>query len=202
MQFPQEEKWLQISDRYEELWNMPNCVGSIDGKHVRIRKPNNSGSSYRNYKHFLSVVLLACADADGLFAMISVGDLGRNSEGAVLKTSPMYKVVNEGTNFPPPRPLPTEEDKPYFPFYFVADEAFPLSRHVTRLFPERTLIKERRVFNCRLSGARKSVECGLGSYVQNLKFWTQQSTVILKLRITLLSVFVFFITLSESKKEN
>jgi hypothetical protein len=32
MQFPQEEKWLHISDRYEELWDMPNCVGSIDGK--------------------------------------------------------------------------------------------------------------------------------------------------------------------------
>jgi hypothetical protein len=80
---------------------MPNCVGSIDGKHVRIRKPNNSGSSYMNYKHCLSVVLLACVDADGLFTMISVGDLGRNSDGAVLETSPMYKVVNEGTNFPP-----------------------------------------------------------------------------------------------------
>jgi hypothetical protein len=46
--------------------------------------------------------------------MISAGDLGRNSDGAVLKTSPMYKVVNEGTNFPPPHPLPTEEDKRIF----------------------------------------------------------------------------------------
>jgi hypothetical protein len=74
----------------------------------------------------------------------------------------MYKFVNEGTNSPPHRPLPTEEDKPNFPFYFVADEAFPLSRHMMRPFPKRTLTKERRVFNHRLSRARKSVECASG----------------------------------------
>lgn len=27
---PSQEKWLQISDRFFELWNIPNCVGAID----------------------------------------------------------------------------------------------------------------------------------------------------------------------------
>ena len=29
-----EEEWLLVSKKYEELWNFPNCVGAIDGKHV------------------------------------------------------------------------------------------------------------------------------------------------------------------------
>lgn len=36
---PSEEKWLQISDRFFGLWNIPNCVNSahIDDKHFRIK---------------------------------------------------------------------------------------------------------------------------------------------------------------------
>ena len=29
-----EEEWLSVSKDCEELWNFPNCVGAIDGKHV------------------------------------------------------------------------------------------------------------------------------------------------------------------------
>ena len=36
MPMPSENMWIQIAKRYEELWNMPNCIGSIDGKHICI----------------------------------------------------------------------------------------------------------------------------------------------------------------------
>jgi len=33
-------------------WNFPNCILAIDGKHIRVRSPDNSGSLFHNYKDF------------------------------------------------------------------------------------------------------------------------------------------------------
>lgn len=59
-----EEKWLEITNEFYERTNFPNCIGAIDGKHIRIVMPPNSGSDYYNYKGYFSVVLMAVADAD------------------------------------------------------------------------------------------------------------------------------------------
>jgi hypothetical protein len=36
----------EIADEFETQWNFPNCVGAIDGKHVRIRCPQSYGSHF------------------------------------------------------------------------------------------------------------------------------------------------------------
>jgi hypothetical protein len=67
MAIPSTEKWKDISNRFYELWNIPNCLGAMDGKHIRIQKLPNSGSTNYNYKGYHSIILLAVCDADGLF---------------------------------------------------------------------------------------------------------------------------------------
>ena len=58
------EKWLEISRKFEQRWNYPHALGAIDGKHVKIVKPNNGGSYFYNYKHMHSIILLATASPE------------------------------------------------------------------------------------------------------------------------------------------
>ena len=82
MQVPNREQWKATAERFESLWNLSNCIGAIDGKHVRIEKFPNSDSSNFNYKSFYSTVLLACCDADGLFAITETGYAEDTAMGA------------------------------------------------------------------------------------------------------------------------
>lgn len=103
-------------------------------------------------------------DADGLFICIDVGELGRNSDGRVLKESGFGKIFEQGNlNLPEPSPLPGEEMN--FPFYFVGDEAYSLSKNFMKPYARNQLTNERRILNNRLSRGRTSVECAFGMLV-------------------------------------
>ena len=67
------EKWLSVANEFEVKWQFLNCVGAIDGKHVPLINPFNSGSTYFSYKSFFSIVLLALVDADYEFLYVSIG---------------------------------------------------------------------------------------------------------------------------------
>ncbi|KAF0756214.1 DDE Tnp4 domain-containing protein [Aphis craccivora] len=58
---------------FETTWNYPNCIGSMDGKHVVLQSPMNSGTEYFNYKSCFSIVLFALVDADYNFLFVDIG---------------------------------------------------------------------------------------------------------------------------------
>ncbi|KAJ4428191.1 hypothetical protein ANN_24206 [Periplaneta americana] len=84
---PSTEIWVDIAQRFYTQWNLPNCTGSIDGKHIRVKAPSNSGSAFVNYKGFFSIVLLAVADGDGLFVTVDIGEYARNRDGRAFQCS-------------------------------------------------------------------------------------------------------------------
>ena len=43
-----DQDWMSVAQEFLEKWNFNNCLGAIDGKHVLIRPPPNSGSYYFN----------------------------------------------------------------------------------------------------------------------------------------------------------
>lgn len=46
MPVPTKEEFKRISNEFWVKWNFPNITGAIDGKHIRLRAPPNSGSLF------------------------------------------------------------------------------------------------------------------------------------------------------------
>ena len=59
----------------------------VDGKHVHVRAPDNTGSMYFNYKKSFSINLMAIADADYKFLMVDIGQMGSVSDGGVWEST-------------------------------------------------------------------------------------------------------------------
>lgn len=159
---PKQEDWLKIADTFLNVTNFPNCIGAIDGKHIRIVKPAHSGTLYYNYKHFFSTVLLAVCDANYCFTAVDIGDYGKNSDSSIFKNSTFYrKLFKKELNIPENTLLP-QSNGSKFPFVIVGDEAFGLSQNVMRPYGGRHLSTKKKVFNYRLSRARRFIECTFG----------------------------------------
>ncbi len=161
--------WKRISDKFSSRWNFHHCLGAIDGKHVALRCPKNSGSDYWNYKHFHSIVLLALVDADYKFIWVSVGARGSSSDAGLFDNCDFKTALEDGTiNFPQPDPLPGD-DQP-MPYFIIGDDAFPLRTWLMKPYSKRTMPDEERIFNYRVCRARRIVENGFGILANRYQF--------------------------------
>lgn len=96
MQYPTEERWLQIAQDFEDRWNFPNCVGALDGKHCILEKPPKSGSLYFSYKKQFSVVLLGMVDANYRFVCVDIGSRGGASDSGVFSDATFGEMILNG----------------------------------------------------------------------------------------------------------
>ncbi|XP_046862206.1 protein ALP1-like [Xenia sp. Carnegie-2017] len=161
----QPSDWKKISEGFAYTWNFPNCIGALDGKHNAIQALRNSGSLYFNYKKHFSLVLMALCDSQYKFIFVDIGEAGRWSDGGVFANSQFGSAfLNGEMHLPADEPLPgTNESLPYT---VVADEAFPLKTWMMQPYPGRVLdCLQKRVFNYRLSRARRTIENTFGIMV-------------------------------------
>nr|CAI5827338.1 unnamed protein product [Callosobruchus analis] len=155
MPFPTTEMLEKSANDYENLWNFPNYVASIDGKHVRIKCPKKTGSKYYNYKGFFSVVLQALVDAHYKFLSVDVGAYGRQSDSGVFSESNLFQHIQ----------IPGSTMT--LPYVILGDQGYPLKKYLLRPYPTGTAERPREteIYNYRLSRARRTVECAFGILV-------------------------------------
>lgn len=161
MPLPTKSAFKNIAKNFYETWNFPNVIGTIDGKHVRVRCPQNTGSMFFNYKKYFSVVLQAVVDANYQFIAIDVGGYGKQSDGGTFQASDFYKFLNSrNIEIPEPECLPGTDVKA--PYVFLGDEAYPLLPYLLKPYSGKNLPFDEENYNNRLSRARKTVECAFG----------------------------------------
>lgn len=156
---------MEIQKNFETKWNFPLCCGAIDGKHVAIKRPPGSCSEFYNYKGGYSVILLALVDADCKFLYIDVGTNGRANDASVFRMSSLKSAIdNSKLNFP--------ND-----YFILGDDAFPLSPNLMKPFSKRNLTLLERIFNYRLSRARRVVENAFGIMTARFRIFGKEIEV-------------------------
>ena len=186
LKLPTRQEWTQIADGFYYKWHFPNCIGALDGKHVKLISPPNSGTLFFNHKCDFSTVLLALVDADYKFRIVDIGEYGSNSDSGIFRHSKFGKRFMENRiDLPEDRPLPNHIGVKA-PFVIVADAAFPSLINLLRPFPganRYALPPDRNHFNERLSRARRIVENAFG--IMQSRFRVYQRTLNVSPEVTM-----------------
>lgn len=165
------EEWKQVASDFNSYWNFPMCIGAMDGKRFLLRKPQNTGSEFYDYKGHHSMIMLALVDAHYRFLYVDVGAQGRASDAGVGERCKLREYLEkEMLQVPPPDTLPYADNK--VP-YVIGDDAFPLKRYLMKPYPGQNLSTEQRMYNYRVSQARRVSENAFGIIVAKFRVFQQ-----------------------------
>ncbi|CAN7992083.1 unnamed protein product, partial [Ixodes hexagonus] len=163
-----EAEWMAKVEDFKLLWQFPNCVAAIDGKHVQIVKPARSGSLYYNYKKTFSVVLFALTDARYNFMYVDASSYGSASDGGVWARTALGKQIASG-NAHLPKAVALPNSQRQLPAVIVGDDAFPLNEHLMKPHSKNNLTTEEVTFNERLSRSRRVMENSFGQLANRFR---------------------------------
>lgn len=170
---PSEKEWKSYAEGFWRRWNMPNCVGAVDGKYITLECPPNSGSSFFNYKKHYSIVLMAVANHVYRFTLVDVGAYGGNSDGGIFNESLIGEnLKKENLNLPKGTfNLPGSHYRT--PVFLLADDAFAISTRIMKPYTGNNLNEQQKICNYRFSRARRTVESAFGIFSNRWRIFRQ-----------------------------
>ncbi|XP_018303600.1 putative nuclease HARBI1 [Mycetomoellerius zeteki] len=93
--WPEGNNITKVSRKFEEIADIRNCVGAIDGSHIFINKPEENGREYFNRKQCYSILLQAVTDSKMKFTNIYCGDPGSFHDVRMLRRSELFQVAEQ-----------------------------------------------------------------------------------------------------------
>lgn len=121
------------------------------------------------------MVLLALVDADYKFVTVDIGANGKNSDSAIFRDSQLGKsLFDDKLDIPPSKLSPNSNTE--LPHAIVADEAFPLYKHIMRPYPGSQLRQNvsNKIYNYRHSRARRVLENAFGILAKQFRIYSQK----------------------------
>jgi hypothetical protein len=112
-------------------WNLPNCLGALNVKHVSIVASPNRELYLIITKFYIVCLLLALVDAKHNFIMVDVGCYEKNTIGGIFSNYNFGKTLaNNKLNIPEATPLTGTRNM--LPCVLARDEAFPLKQNLLK----------------------------------------------------------------------
>ena len=154
-----EDEVIEGRETFDSLTDLPNVVGAIDGTHIRMQKPKDSGPDYFSRYQQYDVVVQAVVNGEKRFLDVAAGFPGSMHDARIFKNSAICQKIMNGEllNEPTVR-VQNREVKPFL----LGDSAYPISTSLLKPYPEGTRDPKEIHFNKELSRARVSVECAFG----------------------------------------
>ena len=161
MKFPKTlSEYEHCINSFSEKTNLPNVMGTIDGTHVQIVKPEGlSAFDYFSRKQKYTIVNQAVCDGNLIFLSVDTGYPGSIHDSRMLEHSWIYNAAENNTIMNAPITKVSGTDMTP---YLLGDPAYPLLKWLMKPYAHGTKGERRKNFNYQLSKARSCIERSFG----------------------------------------
>lgn len=150
----------ELCARYKDMHGFPQCIGSVDGTHILIKKPLLHPTDYIDRKSTFSLNIQALCDYKYCFMDVEVRWPGSVHDARVFTNSYLNAALHD--NIIPPCPAHILPDEPPVRVCILGDPAYPLMPYLMKEFSAGGRTPQEQYYGYRLSSARMTIECAFG----------------------------------------